>query len=302
MFARRKKQGCPATLSSKTQSGSTRSQESGFTILESLMAIVVVTILLTGVAPMIVLSVATRVQARRVELGTQAAWRYIDGLRSGQIVPPSHAVVLDLSSTDPNTRNQNRSQFLDNFANVPPPGVNEARNALQTPLCRPNAADPNSIYPYCVNSPTISLYCVDLDQPNPNDPNARPPGCAPHNGEYSFNSFIIQAFRSTTRTDASSPLYSSLDATARQRDAEKGYLVSLRVYRADALRDDTPLQSARNNRPGTANANSNRGKQNPFGTGLNVRKAPLIEISTEVAVQGQESQYSNLCTRLGGCQ
>jgi len=42
----------------------------GFTIVESLMAIVVVAILMTAISPVIILSVATRVQARRVELAT----------------------------------------------------------------------------------------------------------------------------------------------------------------------------------------------------------------------------------------
>ncbi len=64
--------------------------QSGFTIVESLMAIVVVGILLTVIAPVITLSVATRVQARRVELATQAVKTYIDGIRTGAIAAPSH--------------------------------------------------------------------------------------------------------------------------------------------------------------------------------------------------------------------
>jgi type II secretory pathway pseudopilin PulG len=42
---------------------------------------------MVGIAPVLVLSVATRVQARRVELGTQAARTYIDGVRSGKNYP-----------------------------------------------------------------------------------------------------------------------------------------------------------------------------------------------------------------------
>ena len=49
------------------------------------MAVVVVSILLTAILPMIILSTATRVQARRVDLATQAARGYIDGVRSGVI-------------------------------------------------------------------------------------------------------------------------------------------------------------------------------------------------------------------------
>jgi len=50
----------------------------GFTIVESLMAIVVVAILMT--ASVIILSVATQVQARRVELATLAKTLMVSGL------------------------------------------------------------------------------------------------------------------------------------------------------------------------------------------------------------------------------
>ncbi|MBD1932523.1 MULTISPECIES: hormogonium polysaccharide secretion pseudopilin HpsB [Cyanophyceae] len=68
-----------------------QSNQAGFTIIESLLAILVVTILMVGVAPVIVLSVATRVQAKRVEQGADAARAYIDGVRSGAITnaPPA---------------------------------------------------------------------------------------------------------------------------------------------------------------------------------------------------------------------
>lgn len=49
------------------------------------MAVAVVSILMTAILPMIVLTTATRVQSRRVDLATQAARGYIDGVRSGVI-------------------------------------------------------------------------------------------------------------------------------------------------------------------------------------------------------------------------
>lgn len=61
------------------------SNQSGFSLLEALMAILVVSILMTAILPMIILSTATRVQSRRVDLATQAARGYIDGVRSGVI-------------------------------------------------------------------------------------------------------------------------------------------------------------------------------------------------------------------------
>jgi prepilin-type N-terminal cleavage/methylation domain-containing protein len=61
------------------------SNESGYTIIESLIAIVVVAVLMTAVSPMLVFSTATRLQAKRLELATIAGKSYLDGVRSGSI-------------------------------------------------------------------------------------------------------------------------------------------------------------------------------------------------------------------------
>ena len=63
------------------------SRDSGYTIIESLVAMIVVSVLMIAIAPVMAFSVATRVQARRMELATQAARTYIDGLRAGAIKP-----------------------------------------------------------------------------------------------------------------------------------------------------------------------------------------------------------------------
>lgn len=68
---------------------------SGYTLLESLMALVVVGILITSVAPMLALTTASRVQARRVDLATQALRAYVDGVRGGALPPPQRFVVLN---------------------------------------------------------------------------------------------------------------------------------------------------------------------------------------------------------------
>jgi len=68
---------------------------SGYTLLESLMALVVVGILITSVAPMLALTTASRVQARRVDQATQALRSYIDGVRGGALPPPRKFVVLN---------------------------------------------------------------------------------------------------------------------------------------------------------------------------------------------------------------
>jgi prepilin-type N-terminal cleavage/methylation domain-containing protein len=137
-------------------------RQSGFTIIESLVAIVVLTTLLAAIAPVIALSVATRVQARRVEVATQAAKTYIDGVRSGAIATPNHVIS---ALTDNLQRNS--------FAAVSVPGS----TSVTATSCSTTATS----YPYCQNDTTLSLYCVDLDGG----------GCT----NTSIQDFVIQAFR-----------------------------------------------------------------------------------------------------------
>lgn len=66
-----------------------QSRDGGYTIIESLVAMIVVSVLMIAIAPVMAFSVATRVQARRVELASQAATAYINALRVGAIKPPT---------------------------------------------------------------------------------------------------------------------------------------------------------------------------------------------------------------------
>ncbi|MHC5673407.1 hormogonium polysaccharide secretion pseudopilin HpsB [Nostoc sp.] len=75
------------------------SGESGFTIIESLVAIIVVAILLAAIAPTIVIATATRVQSKRVELATQAVRTFIDGVKTGAVPIPATTITLTLSAT-----------------------------------------------------------------------------------------------------------------------------------------------------------------------------------------------------------
>ncbi|WP_048895085.1 hormogonium polysaccharide secretion pseudopilin HpsB [Limnospira indica] len=59
-----------------------RSSESGYTLLESIMAMVVVSILMVGISPVLGFAFATRVQARRIELASRAANSYISAVRT----------------------------------------------------------------------------------------------------------------------------------------------------------------------------------------------------------------------------
>jgi prepilin-type N-terminal cleavage/methylation domain-containing protein len=71
------------------QQNLSQSRDGGYTIIESLVAMIVVSVLMIAIAPVMAFSVATRVQARRTELATQAARAYIDALRVGAIKPPN---------------------------------------------------------------------------------------------------------------------------------------------------------------------------------------------------------------------
>jgi len=77
-----------------------QSAQSGFTIVEALMALIIASILLIGLAPIVVLSVSSRVQARRVDLATQAARSYIDGLRAGVFIPPIDNTTAQFNTPD----------------------------------------------------------------------------------------------------------------------------------------------------------------------------------------------------------
>ncbi|MBD2385710.1 hormogonium polysaccharide secretion pseudopilin HpsB [Cylindrospermum sp. FACHB-282] len=106
----------------RKQQQSPSSDDSGFTIIESLVAILVVGILLTAIAPVIFLSTATRVQSRRVELATQAAKTYIEGIRTGLITTPSTVTVLDVATQDsPRSVANNPGDYLINLTNMPVP-------------------------------------------------------------------------------------------------------------------------------------------------------------------------------------
>jgi type II secretory pathway pseudopilin PulG len=111
------------------QQNLSQSREGGYTIIESLVAMIVVSVLMIAIAPVMAFSVATRVQARRVELASQAATAYINALRVGAIQP--------------------------NNTNTTPPRPFPARDpsaGTAPPPAPANLAD---------------LYCVDLEETPP---------------------------------------------------------------------------------------------------------------------------------------
>ena len=212
--------------------------QSGFTIVESLMAIVVVGILMTVIAPVITLSVASRVQSRRVELASQAVKTYIDGIRTGAIAAPNHTVLLnEIDSTTKQFSPQRNS-----FANIDAPRIGLTCTASQ------------AVNLYCQNTSTSSLYCIDLDSE----------GCS----NTSSKDIVIQAFRTNNA---------------------QNYILGLRVYRSDAFSDNTALKTYK--QTGI--------KQATFTGGLGDRKAPLVEMTTEISTE--QTRFRDFCDRLGGC-
>ncbi|NER34450.1 MAG: type II secretion system protein [Oscillatoria sp. SIO1A7] len=201
-----------------------QSAEAGFTIIESLAAIIIVTILMVGITPVLGIAVATRVQARRVELGQQAARTYIDYLRS---------------ETDTNNH-PTPSSTLPSAAPAPTAGAFNCNNNHRA---------------YCTVPAGRQLYCVDGD----GDGSCKPDSVA---------DMVVQgvAFNPTTGATPAD-----------------GYRLLARVYRADAFGDAIALQT------GT--------QQAAFTGGSGNRKAPVVEISTEISISGS-TDYEDFCSRL----
>ncbi|WP_334987131.1 hormogonium polysaccharide secretion pseudopilin HpsB [Nostoc sp.] len=211
---------------------SAQSNESGFTIIESLVAILVVAILLVAIAPVLVMSTATRVQAKRIELATGAAKAFIDAIKSKTILDPPFATnfTLDPATAGNRTVSSSTSDYLMSSAPVP------------------TTATKNTLYCFNKNGSLANPDCTsDL--------------------------FYIQAIR--------------LAVTGSDADKGQGYRLGVRVYRSDA-------------EFGSLTAGSSGKTAATFTGGLGDRKAPLVEMTTEI-VRGQSS-YNALCDRLGGCQ
>jgi prepilin-type N-terminal cleavage/methylation domain-containing protein len=224
------------------------SAQSGFTLIECLLAIVIVGVMMVAVAPALVLSAATRVQARRVEMATQAAQTYVDNLRAEKIPPPPYGIVLTQDLNSPNQK------LLNGY---PAPQGASSWSCQLTPLAA--GATPTAANFYCkdaANKP--ELYCVDFD---------RDAGCT--KGDY-----LVQGFRSFY-PDTSD-------------DGTRGYLLGIRVYRADAMTINGRLQT-------TVARGGKRVATHTGGVGD--RTAPLVEMTTEIRTK--QTTYDSLKQRLG---
>lgn len=73
--------------------------DSGFTIIESLIGIAIVAILLASISPVLVLSTAIRVQSKRIEKAAQVANTFIDGVRTQSIPAPEKIIPLTAATS-----------------------------------------------------------------------------------------------------------------------------------------------------------------------------------------------------------
>jgi len=239
--------------------------QSGFTIVECLLAIILVSILLTAIAPVIALSVATRVQARRVEQATQAAKSYIDGVRAGKIAPPQNIVVVKPNKT--NETNDPNTALFTGAAGAAAPVGQPGWDCLPVDPENPN----NS---YCKTpAGTAAVYCIGLDDT---------PGC----NSGSSRDFIIQPLRSVR------PAPSDISGTTADPsdNGNEGYLLGVRVYRTDALDGSITLQTAKP---------VNNVRAAAYTGGAGNRSLPLVEMTTEIRTGSTD--YASFCDRLGGC-
>ncbi len=243
---------------------SKNSTQPGFTLIECLLAIMIVAILLSAVAPVIVLSIATRLQARRVELASQAAKTYIDNVRAGKIqaqyiVP----VTMDEVAVDPATGNKTFTSNRATFTATPP---------ASSELNASNCVEGSAIYPYC-SSPTSTLYCVDLDGG----------GCS----NSSPRDLIVQSFRSQSTVQQAAENAALTPEDLENTIKKNGFLLGVRVYRADSFSAGRILIAGVKDATFTG------------GTGLRKPQAPLVETTTEINYK--DTSYTSLCDRLGGC-
>jgi prepilin-type N-terminal cleavage/methylation domain-containing protein len=102
-----------SSATNKRTDRAAKDQEAGFSLIESLVAAVVVGILIVGIAPMVALSTSARVNARRVDQATQAARSYIDAVRGGVIDVKNFPDNLVLPPIDANKNDQGQYVFED---------------------------------------------------------------------------------------------------------------------------------------------------------------------------------------------
>lgn len=218
------------------------SSESGYTILEGVMAMVVVSVLMLAVSPVIVLATGIRMQAKRIQLASQAASSYVAYIK-----------------TSP--RRENAPGNLENPLEEPtdddPLPTHEAPqlNFDIDGLCEQNGE-------YCGDN--NQLYCVDFDGDD---------SCTTDSQVDMIVQPIARLYNSIAPDDESNQW------------ADDGYVLAVRVYRANAFGGDQPLTNGSEDEGGVDTSITNA---------IGRRNFPLINLQTSVEPTGDLFQkYSN---------
>lgn len=239
-----------------------RNSDAGFTLIESLLAVVVVAILLVSIGPIVAFSAATRVQSRRVELGIQAARGYISAVQSGAVVAPP---IWDVGAGNPISLELKNTDVPDGAANL---------------TCNANS--------YCtapVDTTRWALYCVDQDGG----------GCTTD----SPKDFVIQAFGVQPNQDpALANNYNNNDAKQALERPNIGYNLGIRVYRANAFAQNPRVDLKSSASPTTTGET----KARIVTSGLGSRSLPIVEMTTDVSNSATDYQdYCNRLNRDQSC-
>ena len=173
---------------------SRRRSDQGLTLIEGLVAIVVVSITLVSITPPIFWATGTRVQNRRAEQALQLAQGEIDRVRT--IVDQGQATIKLLPPPVVGADNIR----LANSVSVP----TRAKSGIVTvnPRCRTTANNGES--------PALDEYIEINTDPNPGDPD----DCKPN--------FLMQTFRSTGLDGNGNPVPGSA--------IPEGFVMGVRVY------------------------------------------------------------------------
>jgi prepilin-type N-terminal cleavage/methylation domain-containing protein len=214
--------------------------EAGYTLIESIIAMLIISMMAVSFLPIFASFTANRVQAKRVALAGTAVRAYIDGVKSGSIRHPTYFAI------EPNS-----------IAEVNPTG---------TLTC-----DPGDDGYYC-SEPTFNanggkgeFYCIDNDSSGDCETSSVV-DLVLHVGSYNCTAQFYQV--DDSETDPNVVVNHDL-----------GYILDVRVYRADGFKDNEALKRSKGD-----------DSQLQAASGLGNPKKPLIEVTTQVTT-GETNYY-----------
>jgi prepilin-type N-terminal cleavage/methylation domain-containing protein len=186
---------------------------SGFTLIESLIGIVIVAILLASTSPILVMSTAIRVQSKRIEKAAQVANTFIDGVRVRSITAPGKIIGNGSNpetGLDPATSAVPRT-LSDNLI------IDNSNNTQKMPPPTQTSASSNTNQDLYLSEKDGTICLVGST------------GCATDTSS-PFDEFYIQAAQ----------------IKVKGKPVTDGYRLAIRVYRADVDFTNTLLASSSN--------------------------------------------------------